>query len=85
MSSSLENISCIIVASGSGLGGLIETFESSVGVIFGDIKSKQLTNLPKETVTPSMVLHDGAILLCGGFYNQQKCVQLDHGAWKEHS
>ena len=32
-----------------------------------------------------MVLHDGAILLCGGRGNEQKCLQLDHGTWKEHS
>ena len=32
-----------------------------------------------------MVLHDGAILLCGGTKNYQKCLQLDHGTWKEHS
>ena len=36
-------------------------------------------------MTPSMVFHNGAILLCGGFYNQQKCVQLHHGTWNGHS
>merc|ERR1711963_1347729 len=32
-----------------------------------------------------MVLHDGTILLCGGWKNKQKCLQLDHGTWKKHS
>ena len=32
-----------------------------------------------------MVLHDKSILLCGGKNNYQKCLQLDHGTWKEHS
>ena len=32
-----------------------------------------------------MVAHDGNILLCGGFGNSEKCLQLDHGTWKEHS
>jgi len=32
-----------------------------------------------------MVLHDGAILLSGGYPNAQKCLQLDHGTWKRHT
>ena len=32
-----------------------------------------------------MVLHNGTILLCGGSNNQKKCLQLEHGTWKEHS
>ena len=32
-----------------------------------------------------MVLHNGTILLCGGYKNEKKCLQLDHGTWKEHS
>ena len=32
-----------------------------------------------------MVEHNGTILLCGGFENEKKCLQLDHGTWKEHS
>ena len=45
----------------------------------------QLPFLPKTIMYSSMVLHDGAILLCGGTNNYQKCLQLDHGTWKEHS
>ena len=32
-----------------------------------------------------MVTHNGTILLCGGFQNEKKCLQLYHGTWKEHS
>ena len=32
-----------------------------------------------------MVLCNGSILLCGGTNNSRKCLQLDHGIWKEHS
>ena len=32
-----------------------------------------------------MVAHNGKILLCGGNGNSDKCLQLDHGTWKEHS
>ena len=32
-----------------------------------------------------MVAHNGTILLCGGRNNEKKCLQLDHGTWKEHS
>ena len=32
-----------------------------------------------------MVAHDGTILLCGGRVNEKKCLQMDHGTWKEHS
>ena len=32
-----------------------------------------------------MVLHNGTILLCGGSNNEKKCLQLDHGTWKELS
>ena len=59
----------------------IETVE----VIFGDLKTKQLTSLPLGNTVSSMVLHDGAILLSGGYPDRKKCLQLDHGTWKEHS
>ena len=32
-----------------------------------------------------MVAHNGTILLCGGWNNKQKCLQLDRGTWKQHS
>ena len=77
MLSFLEKISCIIVGIEDGLEGSIKT----VGVIFGDLR----TNPPRVSGEASMVQHDGTILVCGGFKNEQKCLQLDHGTWKEHS
>ena len=76
-------MSCIIVAGGNkpGPGGSTK----SVEVLFGDLRTKQLANLPGKIVESSMFLHDGTILLCGGSYNGQKCIRLDHGTWKEHS
>ena len=71
----------MIVAGGYRPGGPIVTIE----VIFGDLKTKHLTSLPRGIIHSSLILHDGAILLCGGEYNPQKCLQLDHGTWKEHS
>ena len=32
-----------------------------------------------------MFMHDGKILVCGGGYNEEKCLQLIHGTWKKHS
>ena len=72
-----EKISCIIIAGGID--------KSSVEVLTGDLGTKQLPNLPEEIYDSSMVLHNGTILLCGGINNEQKCLQLDHGTWKEHS
>ena len=53
--------------------------------ITGDVGVKQLSNLPKSICVSSMVAHNGKILLCGGNGNSDKCLQLDHGTWKEHS
>ena len=30
-------------------------------------------------------MHNETILMCGGFTNIKKCLQLDHGTWKKHS
>ena len=59
--------------------------KSSVEFLIGDLGTKQHPNLPKEIFGSSMVLHNGTILLCGGEKNKQKCLQLDHGTWKEQS
>ena len=59
--------------------------KSSVEVLTGDLGTKQLPSLPVKINGPSMVLHNGTILLCEGHNNDQKCLQLDHGTWKEHS
>ena len=46
---------------------------------------KQLPNLPQYICDSSLVAHNGTILLCGGWNNSNKCLQLDNGTWKEHS
>ena len=50
-----------------------------------DLRIKQLPNLPDRNHGSSMVAHNGTILLCGGIGNDQKCLQLHHVTWKEHS
>ena len=74
-----EKIHCIVIAGGYD--------ECSVKVLTGDFGTKQLSNWPEERISQSsMVLHNGTILLCGGSEkNLTKCLQLDHGTWKEHS
>ena len=59
------------------------SYKSSVEVLTGELGTKQLPNLPEEISASSMVLHDGTILLCGGWnnsYNRQweKCLHPFH-------
>ena len=56
-----------------------------VDFLTGDLEIKQLPYLPQGIDGSSMVAYNGTILLCGGFGNEKKCLQLDHGTWKEHS
>ena len=72
-----ENTYCMIIAGGD--------CRSSVEVFTGDLATKQLPNLPIGIDGSSLVVHNGTILLCGGYNNWKKCLQLDHGTWKEHS
>ena len=74
---SIGKITGIIVAGG---------YESHVvDFLTGDLGMKQLPNLPYNIFGSSMVVHEGTILLCGGWGNLEKCLQMDHGTWKEHS
>ena len=57
----LDRISGIIVAGGDG--------SCSADFWAGDLGIKQLPNLPKEIAGPSIVSHNGTILLCGGLNN----------------
>jgi len=70
----------VVIAGGCG---------QSVEVLTGDLETKQLPILPRENYGSSMVLQNGTILLCGrvcrGWNSEQKCLQLDHGTWNEHS
>ena len=60
-------------------------------LVRGSGKNIQCPTLPSKIRGASMVLHNGAILLCGGMVKthspefEQKCWQLDHGSWLEHS
>ena len=73
----LGRISGIIVAGGCG--------SSSVDLSTGDLGIIQLPNLPQNITGSSMVAFNGSILLCGGWNNSDKCLQMSHGTWKEHS
>ena len=74
---SSEKISAIIVAGGCGI--------SSAEILRGDLPTKKLPNLPKEISYSSMILHNGQILVVGGWNNELKCLQLNHGNWMQHS
>ena len=58
---------------------------SAVDMLTGDIGAMQLPTLPNGIHGPSMVLHNGNILLCGGYNNGKTCYQLIHATWKQHS
>ena len=51
----------------------------------GDIRSKKLPKLPENIFSPSKMLHQDSIILCGGLNYENRCLELDHGLWKEHS
>ena len=72
---SIERISCLLIAGSN----------STVEVFNGDFVTKNLPYLPARILASSMVMHNGTILLSGGFENDQKCLQLSRGIWKEHS
>ena len=74
---SLGGIIGIIVGGGVG--------SSVVDFLSGDLRIKNLPNLPQKIHCSSMVAQNCTIILCGGFGNEKKCLQLDHGTWKEHS
>ena len=78
----LGTISGIIVA-----GGYTSSSDVfAVDVLTGEQCSfTQVPKLPKSIYNSSMVVHNGTILLCGGFSNEKKCLQFDHGTWKVHS
>ena len=73
----IEHINCLIVSSTN---SDFTTFEA----IIGDLGTKSLATLPSLSLG-SLVMHSGSMLLCGGTDNEQKCFQLCHGLWKEHS
>ena len=60
---------------------------ASVEVISDDARNNiQLPNLPRQiSYSPSMVNHNGSILLCGGYNNHQTCLQMEENGWTPHS
>ena len=70
-------ISAIIIAGGCGV--------SSAEILTGDLATKEIPNLPKEISYSSMILHDGKILMCGGWNNELKCLQFNNANWIQHS
>ena len=58
---------------------------SSVEVLIGGFRTKQLPNTCDDNFGSSIVMHCGAMLLCIGTNNIQKCLLLDRGTWREHS
>ena len=76
----IEHINCLIVC---GVGSDLTTFTTA---ITGDLGTIPLATLPGRRIFgSSMVMHNGSMLLCGGTNNEQKCLQLFVGLWKEHS
>ena len=76
-----ERISCILLTGGLRIRSTIYTVE----VLSRDLRSSIFPNLPAEIIDTTMFMHDGKILVCGGGYNEEKCLQLIHGTWKKHS
>ena len=81
-----EKVSQIVIAGGyrdtSGIQGVRL---GVIEILTGDKPTKLIPDLPENIVdSTSLVLHNGNILLCGG-YNEKKCFILEHGTWKEHS
>ena len=73
----LGRLSSIIVAGGFG--------SSSVDLLTGDLGIISLPNLPQSIPGSSMVVQNGTVLLCGGWSNTDKCLQMNHDALKDHS
>ena len=60
----------------------------SVEVLMEEIGITKLTTLPMDNCSSTMTLRNGTILLFGGsgrIRDMRKCIQLDHGTWKNHS
>ena len=61
---------------------------STVEVLMEDFGTKEMSNLPEGYNGSTMSLSNGTFLQCGGCGNikdTRKCIQLDHGTWKDHS
>ena len=54
-------------------------------IFTGDISTSKFPSLPVKTSASTMFMHDGDILVCGGYDNEKNCLQLTRGTWKNHS
>ena len=54
-------------------------------IFTGDISTSKFPSLPVETSASTMFMHDGDILVCGGYNNEKNCLQLTRGTWQNHS
>ena len=61
------------------------SYTRSVDFLTEDLTTKPLLWMPARIDCPSMIMHNGTILLCGGSNNIQKCLQFYQGTWKWHS
>ena len=70
-------------------GGRINNYEewniSTVGILTGELGYRQFPNLPTGIDAMSLTLNNGKMLICGGWNNEKKCLQLENGTWKVHS
>ena len=61
-------------------------FENSLEILTNFNKAnKEFPDLHEGIFGACLILHNGTLLLFGGFRNDTKCLQLDNGSWKEHS
>ena len=85
----LGRISCIIIAGGQstipfGTRHMLQS-HCTVEVLMQDLGTIQLSTLPVRNHGSKMTINKGNILLCGGSQDVMKCIQFDHGTWKDHS
>ena len=80
-----SRLSCLLIAGGAKSLKDRDHGVPEAEIIIGDLQTIQLPNLPEKVYHSSMVLCNETVLLCGGLNNELKCLQLDHGTWKEHS
>ena len=75
----------ILVTGGKGndgcqTSGRVEILSNEVS-----LTNKTFEETPKHNnAFPLLIVHDGILLLCGGYSNQHRCLKYENG-WKEHS
>ena len=77
----IEHFNCLIV---SGVDSVVSYF-TTFDAIIGDLGNISVATLPGQIYGPSIVMHNGSLLLFGGTNNELDCGQFCHGLWKKHS